>query len=59
VKQVVSSVRFEDCLRNMASENDLSDFYECGPGKVLAGFAKRIDKSISVSQKAEFEEISE
>lgn len=58
VKQVVSSVRFEDCLRNMSSENDLSGFYECGPGKVLAGFAKRIDKSISVSQKVEFEEIS-
>lgn len=59
VKQVVSSVRFEDCLRNMTSENALSAYYECGPGKVLAGFAKRIDKSINVSQKAEFEEISE
>lgn len=58
VKQIVSSVRFEDCLRNMASENDLSEFCECGPGKVLAGFAKRIDKTINVSQKAEFDEIS-
>ncbi|MGB0744024.1 MAG: ACP S-malonyltransferase [Opitutales bacterium] len=58
VKQVVSPVRFEDCLRNMASENGPLDFYECGPGKVLAGFAKRIDKTLNVSQKAEFEDLS-
>ena len=58
VKQVVSPVRFEDCLRNMASENQLNDFYECGPGKVLAGFAKRIDKSLKVSEKAEYEAIA-
>jgi [acyl-carrier-protein] S-malonyltransferase len=57
VKQIVSAVRFEDCLRNMASENGLSDFCECGPGKVLAGFAKRIDKALNVSQMAEYEEI--
>lgn len=59
VRQVVSSVRFEDCLRNMASENDLSEFYECGPGKVLAGFAKRTDKALSVSPISEYEEIPE
>ena len=58
VKQVVSAVRFEDCLRNMASENGLADFYECGPGKVLAGFAKRIDKALNVSQMCEYGEIS-
>jgi len=57
VKQVVSSVRFEDCLRSMASENGLSDFYECGPGKVLAGFAKRTDKVLNVSPFSEYEEI--
>lgn len=58
VKQIVSAVRFEDCLRNMAAENELSEFYECGPGKVLAGFAKRIDKTLNVTQVAEYEEIS-
>ncbi|MFU8847999.1 MAG: ACP S-malonyltransferase [Opitutales bacterium] len=57
VKQVVSTVRFEDCLRNMAAENGLIDFYECGPGKVLAGFAKRIDKELKVAQMCEFEEV--
>ncbi len=58
VRQIVSSVRFEDCLRNMAAENELSDFYECGPGKVLAGFAKRTDKTLTVTPISEYEEIS-
>lgn len=59
VKQVVSSVRFEENLRNMASDNGIEQFYECGPGKVLAGFAKRIDKSLVVTPMSEFEEIPE
>jgi [acyl-carrier-protein] S-malonyltransferase len=58
VKQVVSPVRFEHCLRNMASENQLVEFFECGPGKVLAGFAKRIDKELKVAQMSEYEEVS-
>ncbi|MGJ8651196.1 MAG: ACP S-malonyltransferase [Opitutaceae bacterium] len=57
VSQVVSSVRFEDNLRNMAADNAVSDFYECGPGKVLAGFAKRIDKSLVITSISEFDEL--
>jgi [acyl-carrier-protein] S-malonyltransferase len=57
VSQIVSSVRFEDNLRNMAAENGLNEFYECGPGKVLAGFAKRIDRSLVVTPMSEFEEV--
>ncbi len=45
VSQIVSSVRFEDNLRNMAADNGINEFYECGPGKVLAGVANRIDRS--------------
>lgn len=59
VSQVVSSVRFEDNLRNMAADNGLNEFYECGPGKVLAGFAKRIDRSLVVTPMSEFEEVPE
>ena len=59
VCQVVSSVRFEDNLRNMAADNGLNEFYECGPGKVLAGFAKRIDRSLVVTPMSEFEEVPE
>ena len=59
VSQVVSSVRFEENLRNMAADNVLNEFYECGPGKVLAGFAKRIDRSLVVTPMSEFEEVPE
>ena len=59
VSQIVSSVRFEDNLRNMAADNGINEFYECGPGKVLAGFAKRIDRSLAVTPMSEFEEVPE
>ena len=57
VSQIVSSVRFEDNLRNMAAENGIKECYECGPGKVLTGFAKRIDRSLVVTPMSEFEEV--
>ena len=57
VRQIVSSVRFEDCLRNMAVENGIDQFYECGPGKVLTGFAKRTDRALNVFPLSEYEEI--
>ena len=59
VSQIVSSVRFEDNLRNMAADNGINEFHECGPGKVLAGFAKRIDRSLAVTPMSEFEEVPE
>ncbi|MEC8209462.1 MAG: ACP S-malonyltransferase [Verrucomicrobiota bacterium] len=59
VSQIVTSVRFEDNLRNMAADNGINEFYECGPGKVLAGFAKRIDRSLVVTPMSEFEEVPE
>ena len=57
VNQVVSSVRFESCLRYAASENGIENFIECGPGKVLAGFAKRIEKGWEMTSCQEFEDI--
>ena len=57
VQQVVSSVKFEDCLRNAAGENAVEQFYECGPGKVLTGLARRTDKSIDVIPVFEYEEL--
>ena len=59
VSQIVSSVRFEDNLRNMAADIGINEFYECGPGKVLAGFARRIDRSLVVTPMSEFEEVPE
>jgi len=59
VDQVVSSVRFEDCLRTMVVENSLRECYECGPGEVLTGFAKRIDKSLNIIPVAEYSDLPE
>jgi [acyl-carrier-protein] S-malonyltransferase len=45
VRQVLSPVLWEDTVRNMLSGGaDL--FYEIGPGKVLRGLLKRIDRKV-------------
>ncbi len=56
VRQIVSSVLWEDCQR-AALALGITEFYECGPGAVLAGFAKRIDKAIVVKPASEWAEI--
>ena len=45
--QVQSTVKFESCLRAMI-EAGVEVFFEIGPGNVLAGFMKRIDRKIPV-----------
>jgi [acyl-carrier-protein] S-malonyltransferase len=59
VKQVVSSVLWEDCMRSavatgVAAQGVAPAFLELGPGGVLAGLAKRTDKAWSVRSLAEF-----
>lgn len=57
VEQVVSSVRWEACMRE-AARRGVTEFYECGPGSVLAGMAKRTDRSwrvISIAENADLE----
>lgn len=56
VKQVVSSVLWEDCMRNCAAAG-ASEFWECGPGGVLAGLARRTEKAWIVKSFAEFNEL--
>lgn len=58
VKQVVSSVLWEDCIQN-AVLMGVSEFYECGPGKVLKGLAKRIDETVQVSSLNEYADVAE
>jgi len=53
VKQVVSSVLWEDCMRSAVAAG-ATEFYECGPGAVLAGLAKRTDKAWVVKSFAEY-----
>jgi len=53
VKQIVSPVLWEDCQR-AALALGVTEYYECGPGAVLAGFAKRIDKAIVIKPACEW-----
>ena len=46
-RQVSSAVRWEACMRRLIAEG-FRTFYEIGPGKVLAGLAKRIDPAVEV-----------
>lgn len=45
VKQVVQPVLWEQTMRNLLSFG-VEEFYEIGPGRVLAGLLKRVDRKI-------------
>jgi [acyl-carrier-protein] S-malonyltransferase len=57
VKQVVSSVLWEDCMRSAAAAG-ATEFWELGPGGVLAGLARRTNKDWPVRSLAEFSDLS-
>lgn len=46
IKQVSSSVRWEDSIRRMIADG-VDTFVELGPGKTLSGFVRRIDKTLT------------
>jgi [acyl-carrier-protein] S-malonyltransferase len=48
VAQITGSVRWVECMQYLAAQG-VTEVVECGPGKVLAGLIKRIDKTVSVS----------
>lgn len=56
VKQVVSSVLWEDCMRRCAALG-ATEFKECGPGAVLAGLARRTEKTWIVKSYAELADL--
>ena len=57
VRQVVSPVLWEDCMRACAAAG-ATEFWECGPGGVLAGLARRTEKAWIVKSFAEFTDIA-
>ncbi len=57
VKQVVSSVLWEDCMRSAAAAG-ATEFWELGPGGVLAGLARRTEKTWVVKSFAEYADLS-
>lgn len=56
VKQVVSSVLWEDCIVS-AQAAGATAFLELGPGGVLAGHVKRTNKDWPVSSKSEYADL--
>ena len=48
VAQVHSSVRWTDCFADMIAAGGMQDAFECGPGTVLAGLAKRMTPTCPV-----------
>lgn len=57
VKQVVSSVLWEDCMRSAAGAG-ATEFWELGPGGTLAALARRTEKAWVVKSFAEFADVS-
>ncbi len=57
VKQVVSTVRWEDCVNNAIKQLAIEQFYECGPGGVLGGMMKRINRDIPTKSVAELPDL--
>jgi [acyl-carrier-protein] S-malonyltransferase len=48
VEQVTGTVRWRECVGYLAA-NGVTDVFEIGSGKVLAGLAKRIEKSLEAA----------
>lgn len=46
IKQVVQPVRWEESMRYLIGEG-FGEFYEVGPGRVLRGLLRRVDRSVS------------
>jgi len=48
IKQIENRVRWRESVLNMIN-NDVDHFIEIGPGKVLSGLVKRINKEVKIS----------
>jgi [acyl-carrier-protein] S-malonyltransferase len=57
VRQVVSPVLWEDCMRSMAADG-ATEFWELGPGAVLSGLARRTEKSWGVKSFSEIADVA-
>jgi [acyl-carrier-protein] S-malonyltransferase len=56
VKQITSKVRWRESIEYMI-KNNVSKFIEIGPGKVLSGLVKRINKNVEIKNLCNIEEI--
>ena len=58
VKQIENRVRWRESVINMVNKG-VDQFIEIGPGKVLSGLVKRINKTVQVSSINSVDEIKE
>lgn len=58
VKQLSEPVLWEDCIKTIASSK-IDTFIEAGPGKVLSGLIKRIDRSVRTLNVESIETLNE
>ena len=56
IKQVSSSVRWQQSME-MLLEDGVDTFIEIGPGKTLAGFMKKINRTVKVFNIEKLEDI--
>ena len=56
IKQVSSSVRWQQSME-MLLEDGVDTFIEIGPGKTLAGFMKKINRTVKVLNIEKYEDI--
>ena len=56
-EQIRSSVQWVTTIQNMYSQVDVC--IECGPGRVLSGLVKKIDRSYSVQSVSNLETLNE
>lgn len=57
IAQITGSVRWVECMQWLVAQG-VTEAVECGPGKVLAGLMKRIDKTVSVSCLGAFSDLN-
>lgn len=58
VRQMVEAVRFTEMVCNMIADG-ATTFVEVGPGKVLSGLVKKIDKNVAVYSTGTVEELNQ
>ncbi len=46
IDQIAQPVRWTECVKTMI-DNGMNQYIECGPGKVLSGLMRRIDRTVS------------
>ena len=57
IDQITSRVRWRESVNYMI-KNGVTDFLEIGPGKVLSGLVKKIDKNVKIKNINSFEDIN-